>query len=145
MSIKIEDQIGYCGIPCGYCAIGNGEIAKTAEKLTKFVEEYGFEQWIEDSTKDFKFSEFKKGLEWFFQCSCLGCKEGGGIPDCEVRNCAKEKNVEICSFCNEFPCELLSKFQEQMVPGIIEILTQIKEKGIDRWLSEQKSKQQQIP
>lgn len=134
MSNKI-DQVGYCGLTCSYCPIGNGEIAKAAEKLTKFIKDYEMENCIEDLTKEFNISEFKKGLEWFSHFTCPRCKGGGGIADCEVRNCAKEKNVEICSFCNEFPCELLSKFQEQVIPGIIEILTQIKEKGIDRWLS----------
>jgi hypothetical protein len=32
---------------------------------------------------------------------CAGCEEGGGPPDCSIRMCAREKELEICSMCGE--------------------------------------------
>jgi hypothetical protein len=37
---------------------------------------------------------------------CVSCREGSGDPGCKVRACAKEKGVELCAFCESYPCGL---------------------------------------
>jgi hypothetical protein len=38
---------------------------------------------------------------------CDGCKSNGRIADkgCRARPCAKEKGIEHCAHCDEFPCD----------------------------------------
>jgi len=60
-------------------------------------EEFGQEEKLEDMT------------------DCDGCKGGvrlfSGCKDCEVRNCAIERNVETCGDCDDYPCEKLRNIQ----------------------------------
>ena len=60
------------------------------------------------------FGEFLKGLRWLAsqEQACQGCRFGGGWfwwPDCPVRDCCIEKNVDFCYQCNEFPCRKLQE------------------------------------
>jgi hypothetical protein len=38
---------------------------------------------------------------------CDGCRSDGKIADheCKARHCAREKGIESCAFCDEFPCD----------------------------------------
>ncbi|MEM3700358.1 MAG: DUF3795 domain-containing protein [Candidatus Bathyarchaeia archaeon] len=36
-----------------------------------------------------------------FDCNCRVRK--GGPPDCKIRNCAKEKDIEVCPQCKDYP------------------------------------------
>jgi hypothetical protein len=61
---------------------------------------------------NFKFENLQKGLEFFAneksEAYCrVPCKSGGGAP-CKIRPCAKERGIEICFECKEFPCENFS-------------------------------------
>lgn len=47
------------------------------------------------------------------KCGCGGCIETDGHPfygACSVANCCKNKDVEFCGECSEFPCDLLMRF-----------------------------------
>ncbi len=143
MAESVENQIGFCGIYCGNCDMGNGTIANTAKKLEKLVEDYEFEKWYQtvkvDESEKFDFDEFKKSLKWFQKYSlCPGCLEGGGVPDCKVRICAKEKGFEICSECDSLDsCEKLD-WIEKNYRKVRDTLREIKEKGKERWIDEHK-------
>jgi hypothetical protein len=45
---------------------------------------------------------------------CVSCKEGSGDPGCKVRICAREKNIEMCAFCSDYPCGHFDKFFENL-------------------------------
>jgi hypothetical protein len=45
---------------------------------------------------------------------CVSCRDGGSNPGCAIRACAKEKGIEMCAFCDGYPCE---KFND-MFKGI---------------------------
>ena len=68
--------------------------------------------------------------------ACVSCQAGSGYPTCPVRICAKEKNVEICALCRDYPCEKFAVFFESypMLKGDNELL---RENGIDGWLAVQ--------
>ncbi|WP_091690006.1 DUF3795 domain-containing protein [Methanococcoides vulcani] len=46
-----------------------------------------------------------QGLEWFIDnATCPECRQCGGPPWCEVRECCTEKGLPICFECEELPC-----------------------------------------
>jgi hypothetical protein len=46
---------------------------------------------------------------------CDGCLPANrrlfaGCVNCQIRNCAKEKNLQNCAYCIEYICDTLDKF-----------------------------------
>lgn len=114
----------YCGLYCGACSVLRA-----------------FQTGIKD-----KFAEFfsdEAGLE----LKCYGCKTDtvfSNCVNCDIRKCATEKNVERCSDCKDFPCNMMSVEQLKalfeklphltMAPNNVEF---IRGNGVEKWLSEQ--------
>jgi len=130
--------ISYCGVCCSHCGI-LVRVPKMAEELKRFVEAYRYGEWIAYVTQDFDFKDFMRGLEWFANSGCSGCLQGGGMPDCEVRNCCKEKGYKNCYFCEDFlKCEKLGYQKETY--GVEENYRRIRQIGYENWLKEQEDK-----
>jgi len=75
---------------------------------------------------------------------CLGCRDQGGCvlhADCETYDCVKQKNVEFCSDCDEFPCVHIQPLAEgaAIYPHNIKLfnLCRIKNVGIEKWAEEE--------
>lgn len=133
--------IGYCGVCCSHCGM-QVRVPKMAKELRRFVEAYGYGEWIEHITRDFDFENFTEGLQWFANSNCPGCLQGGGMPNCEVKNCCIEKGLKNCYFCKEFlNCEKLSYQKETY--KIDENHRRIKHIGYENWLEEQEEKLRQ--
>lgn len=66
--------------------------------------------------------------EW----TCVSYQAGSGNPECEIRICEKEKGVETCNLCDNYPCEKLSDFLTcyQMLKGDNILL---RDNGIAEW------------
>ena len=112
----------YCGLYCGSCEIClMNEIGKIKEKA---------KEW------DMNLSEVK----------CFGCKTNQNsiyCIDCDIKLCAKSKNIEFCHECDEFPCSRISDFRNDKYPHhsvVLKNLKIIKEKGLNSWLNEQKKR-----
>lgn len=76
---------------------------------------------------------------------CKGCRVQDGkhyhIPNgCRNLDCIKEKGVEFCSDCSDFPCEILAPLSDgaQMYPHNMKVynLCRIKQFGIEKWIEE---------
>ena len=112
----------YCGLYCGACdtLIANRE--KRAHELAK-----NRGRSLEDVT-------------------CNGCKTNiisVYCRKCELRKCAKDKEVEFCSECPEYPCQKLMDFRHDKYSHhsvVIKNLDFIKNHGLDNWLREQKAR-----
>jgi hypothetical protein len=110
-----------------------------AGELKRFVEAYRYGEWIAYITQDFDFQNLMKGLGWFASSGCKGCLEGGGMPNCEIRNCCKEKSLKNCYFCKDFTaCEKLGYQRETYKIG--ENYERIRQVGYENWLKEQEEK-----
>ena len=112
---NVKDQIGYCGIWCGSCAVGNGALKELTKRYEEIIEKHGLEQW---APKNFDFKEFRKGLASVEDASfCSGCLKGGGRTNCEMRSCASNKKITNCSKCNDFMICENSKLLRMMREG----------------------------
>ena len=66
---------------------------------------------------------------------CVSCQEGGGDPGCAIRICAKEKAVEMCALCKEYPCSYFDA-SLQKYPALDSMKQDnalLREQGMDAW------------
>lgn len=78
--------------------------------------------------------------------SCKGCRQQDGVhwhlptEGCATLTCAKEKGVELCCDCEEFPCALLAPLADgaDRFPHNLKLyhLCRIKSIGFDKWAEE---------
>lgn len=127
--------LAHCGLYCRMCSI-IATLPVLAAKLHENMKEEGWEYW---GTEVFpEFGTFWKILTELSNKheTCPACIGGCGDPECKIRTCAQGKGLDVCAYCEEFPCKLLTDFSK-MYPFILKNNERIKEIGIDAWLKEQ--------
>jgi len=141
---NVKNQIGFCGIWCGSCVVGNGALRELTKRYEEIIRNYGLEKW---APKDFDFKEFKKGLASIQAIPlCQGCLKGDGKPNCEIRNCASNKNITDCSQCDQPMACKNSEILQKMRTGARHAGLFVKTENVDRrelvgkWTSELKRK-----
>lgn len=103
---NVKDQIGYCGIWCGSCIVGNGALKELTKRYAFVLEGYGINKWGADEV-GFNGEEFMKSLAGVQKIPvCRGCLKGGGAKGCKIRACATSRKLADCTECTEFmKCE----------------------------------------
>ena len=141
---NVKNQIGFCGIWCGSCVVGNGALRELTKRYEDMVKRYGLEEW---APKDFDFKEFMKGLGSIQAIPlCQGCLKGGGRTDCEMRACASNKKINDCSQCNQPTKCKNSEILQHMRSGALDAGLMVKTENVDRqkliekWTAELKNK-----
>ena len=141
---NVKNQIGFCGIWCGSCVVGNGALQTLTERYEEIVTNYGLEEW---APKDFDFKEFKKGLTSIQAISpCQGCLKGDGRPNCEMRICASDKNIADCNECDQMTACQNRETLQKMRTGALRAGLRVKTGNVDReellqrWIGELKGK-----
>ena len=82
--MESDDLLTYCGIYGGSCARYEGYKAfRTAANIVaEIVDSHGFQYWMPQQVKEFNYTEFRKGLEFFRNENtwlvCPECCRGGG-------------------------------------------------------------------
>jgi predicted esterase len=122
----------YCGLYCGGCSIIKAYQSGIKDPFACF--------WSDEAGAELK---------------CHGCKtdtvfggaaEFGGCAKCAIRACAREKGVERCLSCPDFPCHNfnpdteIAKFLFDKLPHMSTIATNLQtimSKGASGWLEEQ--------
>lgn len=133
--------ISFCGLYCDDCFGYQGKIASLAEELDKELKEVNFKKNADFFSqipffKVFKqYDNFVELLNTIKELKCVGCREGGGSPTCEVRNCCLDKNITGCWECEEInTCNRLDFLQNTHEDAVIKNLNILKEKGIEAFL-----------
>ena len=100
----MDEMIAYCGLSCRTCPIylasRETDKNKKNELITFIIQECREYYGIEYTPKDIN--------------DCDGCKSNGGkifsgCSKCNVRNCAIEKGIESCVYCEDFICGKLNE------------------------------------
>lgn len=138
---ELLEKLAPCGLNCYKCyANSNGEIRKNSINLVNllgsfdvYAERFSFFQPI------FKhYPSFKELLSYFSKENCIGCRKGTCIYlDCHVKDCSKEKRVDFCFQCNEFPCEN-TNFDPHLKRRWIQMNNRMKEIGVKSYYNETK-------
>jgi len=137
-----QELMTYCGGFCGTCARSFAFTAfrEAALLLAELTDAHGFHHWMPDAIKEFDYSQFRKGLDFFMDPGSWlicknGCKGGDSGPPFCIRECCKQHNVNICFDCEEFPCEKTKPFK-----GIVERAQEYRTLGRAEWIRHQVEK-----
>jgi len=94
----METNLAYCGINCAVCPAYLATISGNREALAKLAKEWGGDYPPAIATAD--------GIR------CSGCQHESGeylcffCSDCAIRNCAIERKLESCAYCDDLDgCE----------------------------------------
>lgn len=114
---NVKNPIGFCGIWCGSCVVGNGALREMAKRFRQTTDGYGLREW---APPGLDYDEFSGGLDAIMGLPvCPGCLKGGGRDNCEIRACALERGIEDCTQCREFgECQHV-KIVETMRSGAV--------------------------
>lgn len=143
--MKESNHDTYCGLYCGACDIlrshEKGQESKFAYLWTKptLKAHLNAQGVTYDEEKD-------------LQLKCQGCKSDDVFivcRICKIRECAISKNIEHCSDCEDYPCQIYNEWNKLQVflPHITAVkgnLETINKDGAEKWLSDQK-KQWECP
>jgi hypothetical protein len=84
----MKEMIGYCGYSCHLCAARSEDPLVRQKLVDGWRRIFGHQQYTAENVR------------------CDGCRSEGRTADtaCAARPCAKEKGIESCAFCEQFPC-----------------------------------------
>jgi len=101
----MDEMMAYCGLVCQTCQIYLATRQENREKQARLraeiaqlcKQQYGMNYEPRDIT------------------DCDGCRtEGGrlflGCKNCQIRDCARQHEVENCAYCSKYTCERLEAF-----------------------------------
>ena len=124
-------HVTYCGLYCGLCSMG-GRIPGQAQALRDSLRREGAEGWGQGIPGFPEFwSYLLKLSESAGDCSCR--ESDCGPPYCGIRKCARERGIDVCAFCDDYPCERVLCIAK----GYVTLLAdgaRMKEIGLDRWI-----------
>ena len=121
--------ICYCGLYCENCAV-KAKVEPAAKVLYGEMVAAGFEDVISFIPGGEGFWSFLKGMA--NEGMCISCIDGGGDPGCAIRLCAKEKSVETCALCVEYPCGKLADMHKRL-PVLERDNELLRVKGWEAW------------
>ena len=129
----------YCGLYCGNCAV-KVKVEPAAKVLYDEMKSAGFEDVINYIPGGEGFWPFLKSM--VNDGVCVSCRDGSGNPGCAVRICAKEKGVDMCAFCEDYPCEKFEAFLNVSVgyPVLKHDNALLRDKGWEAWLTLQEGR-----
>ncbi|HYA15711.1 MAG TPA: DUF3795 domain-containing protein [Syntrophales bacterium] len=138
---EILKLLAPCGLNCSKCmAFTNGDIKKNANELKRLLGSFdSYADRFSSFLPVFKnYPSFKKLLEYFAQADCKGCRNGDcKYPNCGVASCYKQKEIDFCFQCNEFPCEKTS-FDPNLKKRWMQMNNLMKQKGVEAYFEETK-------
>jgi hypothetical protein len=140
---NVKNQIGFCGIWCGSCVVGNGTLKELMKRCEHIIGGYGVDQW---GARDFDGKEFMKGLSSLQALPiCQGCLKGGGNDACKIRLCASSRKISDCMECNELKtCRNLEALQKVRTGALRVGMLAKTDKGqrqlVEKWTAELRNK-----
>jgi uncharacterized protein DUF3795 len=131
------ELVTYCGLYCGLCSV-RGRILSQAKTLRQSMAREGFDAWGTELPGFKPFWDFLTDM-----CdpekTCPGCRQDGGPPFCSIRKCARKRGLDVCAFCDDYPCKRVEGVAKGY-PTLIHDGKRMKEIGLETWIAEQKER-----
>ena len=140
---EIVERLAPCGLDCRRCyGYSGGSIKENSTQLLESLS--GLEKvagMLEGVIPAFKgYPQFKEMLEFLAGGSCPGCRQGGSkFPLCSARTCFKEKGVDFCFQCDQYPCDR-NRYHPPLRKKWLDNNNRMKEIGIEAFYQEQLGK-----
>ncbi|MHA1376825.1 MAG: DUF3795 domain-containing protein [Candidatus Helarchaeota archaeon] len=121
-----KELLAPCGLYCGVCAIYIAHRDNNLKFKGKLVNVYPFTNKIE-------------------QIQCTGCLSDGIVFDfckkCPIKDCTKEKGIEGCHQCEDWPCRMIKNFIMPVGKKVImRAIPQWREWGTEKWIEEEEKR-----
>ncbi len=137
--MSLNHKLARCGVYCGQCRAFTAEITDLATKFKEWVvKDYS---WLKEVDDSFDYDNFIKGLDWFMNSSCSGCRDSTE-KWCEVKKCEKikENTIDNCLICEDFAkCEH-TDYQRKRYSYLFDYIEFVKKEGFDKFLEEEERK-----
>lgn len=152
---KLLHYVAPCSLLCYACmSFKDGPSSEGAKNVYKYSDGWG-EFWSallpEEKREEWRkeFDTFQNTLQYLGGASCPGCrnnppsnKEGWGcLAGCVIPACVKERGVDFCAECDEFPCQKAKDFfatHNRTGDGWENGSRRIKKVGVDVYFEEKK-------
>lgn len=138
---EVLKQLAPCGLDCGRCAdYENGEIKHLSSSLIRLLGSYERVAKMKAEARPLfnNYAQFEDILTAFSRASCSGCR-GENVQCfiiCAAKTCHKEKGVDFCFQCDEYPCE--KQFSSRLRERWRERNDRMKDLGVVQFYCEQK-------
>jgi hypothetical protein len=98
-------------------------------------------QWLRGTEDTFDYDNFIKGLEWFKESTCPGCRDVSESW-CDVKKCEKIENntIDNCLICEGFSECPLTDYQRNRYSYLFEYIEFIKREGLEELLVREENK-----
>jgi hypothetical protein len=89
----MSEMVGYCGYRCHMCAARSDDPEVRQSLVDGWRKYFGHEHYTVENVR------------------CDGCRSDGRVADseCTVRPCARERGVDSCTACDDFPCDRIKR------------------------------------
>ncbi len=130
-----------CGLNCQKCCFNSdGDIKRLSISLQNLLGSFDrYAERFSNFLPVFKhYPYFKELLSSLTRADCKGCRKGTcKYPDCGVFNCYKQKGVDFCFQCDEFPCDR-TNFDPDLKRRWIQMNNRMKKSGVKTYFEETK-------
>jgi len=148
---QLLDHIAPCSLLCHTCMSRKGGLSSEgAKNVYKYSDGWGefYSALLPEEKREEwhrEFDTFQSTLQFLGGALCPGCrndppsnKDGkwGCLEGCPVPICAKERGVDFCAECGEFPCQKGKDFFAAGVIGWERGNGRIKEIGVEAYFEE---------
>jgi hypothetical protein len=129
--------VPYCGLYCKLCE-NVARIPKLSSALLKALVGFGWESFGDDDVKHLIAT--LRGLSGDRSPDLGGCRGGKcGNPDCQIRKCAQQREMVVCSSCRDYPCDRFTHMAKEY-PLLLPDGQRQREVGLARWMEEQEER-----
>lgn len=147
---ELLNFVAPCSLLCYTCTgFKDGPVTECAKKLYTYLNGFGEmrgtnmqprerEEWLAEFEKFHNTLQYVGGV-------CGGCREGRGsgcIEGCVIPDCVKERGVDFCAQCSEFPCEKAAEFFKTCGGAVRSAWesgsVRLKEVGLENYFQEKK-------
>ena len=127
MTSMNKNLLALCGLYCGVCAVYMAHRDNNQKFKEKLVKVY---QPLTKSIEDVQ---------------CEGCLSEGTVfgycQTCPIKSCVKDKELEGCFQCEEWPCKMIKRFPIPIGKKVImRAIPQWKELGTEKWVKEEEKR-----
>jgi hypothetical protein len=138
---EILNILAPCGLDCTKClGFEKGPIGKHAKELQALLNGFGPEAARNSSCIPAfkKYSSFEEILGVIAGVDCAGCRNNETkYPHCSIARCFKDKEIDFCFQCIEYPCNP-EGIDSDLRKKWIEINNKMKKIGVEAYYEETK-------
>lgn len=139
-----EKFTAFCGLCCVDCIPSNNGFFGLVNNFEDILADLQFDEYARlKAEKNLTFKEYPTFLKVLKEIESLKCpapcREGGGKPECDIRNCVLERGYSGCWECRDrLTCSKLNSLR-RVHPNLDYHLELIGKYGPKNWFSKRKT------